>query len=95
MFLGSYRYEGEPSQLLPAYERLLAQLDTSAFHVHVCAADATGITVLDACPDEATFDAFSTSADFTGACAAAGLPRAVVTRLGEVHRVHAREVVPT
>jgi hypothetical protein len=95
MFLGCYRYEGDPAPLLRSYEQLVARFDTDQFTIHACAVDEGGITVLDACPDEATFRSFSTSPDWLAACAAAGQPPAVVTPIGEVHRVHAREVVPS
>ena len=95
MFLGRYRYEGDPAQLLRSYERLVATFDTAQFRLHACAADATGITVLDACPDETAFRAFSASPEWLAACASAGLPSAEVTPIGEVHRVHAHDVVPS
>jgi len=93
MYLGRYRFDGDPTPLLSAYERMLARFDPATFTLHVCTVDEHGITVFDACPDEATFRSFSTSPDWLMACASAGLPPAVVTAVGDVHRVHAREVV--
>jgi hypothetical protein len=60
MFLGCYRYLGDPTQLLAAYEKLVASFDIAQFTLHACAVDAAGITVLDACPDEATFRSLPT-----------------------------------
>jgi len=88
MFLGSYRFEGDPAELVPAYDRLVAQLPEESISLHVCVVDEGGLTVFDACPTREVFLAFSAGPDFTTAVAGAGLPPAAVTPLGEVH--HAR-----
>jgi hypothetical protein len=93
MFVGVYRFDGDPAVLLPAYDRLMEPFDVDAMDLHVCVADASGLTVLDGCPSEADFVGFSTSPDFAAACAGAGLPAPTVTRLGDVQRAHLRQEV--
>jgi len=50
-------------------------------------------TVLDACPDLATHQAFVTSPEFQGALAQAGLPAPRIEILGEVHFAHFNQSV--
>jgi hypothetical protein len=95
MFLGSYRFDGDPSELLAGYDRLMASMEAhgAALMLHACVADDTGITVYDTCPSRDVFHGFSTSADFAGALEAAGLPSPVVSQLGDVHRAQLFEKV--
>ena len=74
MFLGAYRFAGDPDQLRAAYDRMMSAFDPSAFDLHVCAIGPAYLVVLDSCPSEEVFRAFSTSADFRGACDRARLP---------------------
>jgi hypothetical protein len=93
MFLGAYRFAGDPADLVPAYDRLLAAMDTTSFDLHACAVSDDGIVVVDACPSEEVFRSFSTSDGWRAACTAAGLPAPTVEPLGEVHRTHIGEGV--
>jgi hypothetical protein len=88
VFLGAYRFDGDPDELLAGYDRLIASLSEHGMQLllHAVVSDDTGITVLDSCPSRDVFAGFSTSADFAGAIEAAGLPTPTVTQLGEVHR---------
>ncbi len=87
MYLGAYRFTGDPDALLAGYDRLMAAMadQGASLLLHACVADGEGITVLDACPSREVFEGFSASAEFAGALAAAGLPSPVVDQLGEVH----------
>jgi len=85
MFLGAYTFDGDPAELVPAYDRLLASFPAGALPLHVCVTRDDGITVFDACPSRAVFAAFSTGPEFAGAIAAAGLPSPRVEQLGDVH----------
>jgi hypothetical protein len=97
MFLGAYRFAGDPDELLAGYDRLIALLSEHGAQLllQACISDDTGITVFDACPSREVFAGFSTSDDFAGAIAAAGLPAPTVTHLGEVHRAQLLEKVVT
>jgi hypothetical protein len=88
MFLGRYRFAGDPDELLPAYDRLMTSIPPAGIYFHACISDAAGITIYDACPTPEVFAAFSTSDDFAGACAAAGLPSPDVEPLGDMHAAY-------
>jgi hypothetical protein len=88
MYLGSYRFDGDPDQLLAGYDRMLKLFPPETLLVHVCVRRADGITILDSCPDEAEFRRFSAGEAFQGALATAGLPTPEVGYLGDVHFAH-------
>jgi hypothetical protein len=79
VYLGIYRFTGEPASLLAAYDRLAASLPAADGSWHLCAIEPDGITVYDTCPSREVFEAFSTSREFLGALGAAGLPAPEVT----------------
>jgi hypothetical protein len=85
MFLGAYRFAGDPAELLAGYDRLMAGFPPGAISVHVCVADENGMTVFDACPTREVFLEFSSGSNFAAAVAAAGLPVPSVQPLGEIH----------
>jgi hypothetical protein len=74
MHLGIYDIDGDPTELLAAYDRLIAMMPEGQLVFHACAVRENGITVYDACPSKEAFEKFSTSEEFRGATAAAGLP---------------------
>ena len=90
---GAYHFDGETSELLAAYHRLLEQFPPASLTLHVCVVREGGLTVLDACPSRAVHAEFVRSTAFTGAVAAAGLPAPRIEGLGEVHVVHVAEGV--
>jgi hypothetical protein len=77
--LGIYEFHGDPDDLLPAYERLMATLPAGNVSWHLCARRDEGIVVYDTCPSEDVFTAFSSSPAFHQAIAAAGLPRPAIS----------------
>ena len=87
MFLGAYDFDGDPGDLLPAYERLAAAIPGDASELHVCIVRDEGLTVYDTCPTRDVFVAFSSSAGFLGAVRSAGLPEPTVRPLGDVTNV--------
>jgi hypothetical protein len=86
MYLGTYRFTGDPDDLVARYDRLMANFPEESLLVHLCVRGNDGITIIDTCPDEANFRSFSTSAEFRSALGAVGLPEPVVDRIGDVHR---------
>jgi hypothetical protein len=74
MHLGIYDIDGDPTELLAAYDRLIAMMPEGQLVFHACAVRENGITVYDACPSKEAFEKSSTSEEFRGATAAAGLP---------------------
>jgi hypothetical protein len=90
MFLGAYHFDGDPTALIAAYDRLMASFPPDAIVFHVCIEREEGITVFDACPTRAVFADFSVSYEFNAAVAAAGLPSPRVELLGDVHASRVR-----
>ena len=93
MFLGAYHFDGDPTALLAAHDRLVAQFPAGSFDLHVCVAVDGGIVVYDACPSREVFAGFAQSSDFLDAVAAAGLPAPRVEPLGDVHAAELRAPV--
>jgi hypothetical protein len=85
MFLGTYRIEGDATQLTQAYERLLATLPQSGLKLHVCVPDEGGLWIFDTCPTRADFVAFAASTELRDAMKWAGLPPPQVVPVGDVH----------
>lgn len=85
MFLGTYRFEGNPDEIAQAYDRAFAALPRSGLTLHVCVKDDKGLWIYDTCPSKEAFVAFANSPELRGALTAAGLPAPVVTTVGQVH----------
>lgn len=79
MHLGIYRFEGNPDELLPAYDSLMQSMPPGKISWHLCTVVPDGIVIYDTCPSEEAFVAFSTGAGFRGALAQVGLPEPTVT----------------
>jgi hypothetical protein len=93
MYLGMYEIDGEPDQLLAAYDRLMARMPAGQVQFHACAVREGGITIFDACPSKEAFERFSTGAEFRGAAEAAGLPWPSKIEGLPLHAVRARDGV--
>jgi hypothetical protein len=94
MFLGSYRFSGDPDVLLAAYARLRTDLPEEDIVLHLCLRRDDGITVLDACPSREELEAFAAGPELAAALAAVGLPTPDFRVLGEIHTAILRESVP-
>lgn len=94
MYLGTYRFDGDPAELVTAYDQLMAAFDVHGFDLHVCAVDAAGLSVVHGCPTEAIFRAFETSPQWAAAYSSVGLSAPTVIHHGEVHEAHLRQPVP-
>lgn len=92
MYLAAYHFEGDIDALLAAYHRMMAGFPADAISLHVAVRGREGLTVYDACPDEATFRAFSTSPEFRESLTAAGLPAPHIEPLGETESILVGEV---
>lgn len=93
MHLGIYEIDGDPRELLVAYDRLMAGMPEGQVFFHACAVRENGITIFDACPSKEAFEKFSTSAEFRSAAEAAGLPSPRKIEGLPLHAVHARDGV--
>jgi len=93
MHLGIYEIDGDPDELLLAYDRLTVAMPDDQVHFHACAVREEGITIYDACPTKEAFERFSTSAEFRSAADAAGLPWPSTIVGLPLHAVRARDGV--
>jgi hypothetical protein len=93
MYLGTYRFTGDPIELAAAYDRLMAKYPDDQLLVHVCVRTDEGLVVYDTCPSQADFHAFSTDPQLLAAMHEAGLPTPQVEEVGEVHRAKAPALV--
>ena len=93
MYLGIYDIDGDPRELLVAYDRLIAGMPEGQLFFHACAVRENGITIFDACPTKEAFEKFSTSAEFRNAAEAAGLPWPRKIEGLPLHAIRARDGV--
>jgi hypothetical protein len=94
MFLSAYHFDGEPTRLLGAYDRLRQGFPPGAIQLQLCVRTSGGLTVYDACPSREVFERFNQSGEFRGALVAAGLPAPRIEPLGEVHQATVGAAVP-
>src|SRR5207248_6679021 len=69
MYLGAVYFDGDPGELLPAYQRMLDKFGLEALDVHLCITTDAGLTVFDACPTREIYEEFTRSETFLGAIA--------------------------
>ena len=93
MYLGAVYFDGDPRELLPAYQRMLDTFGLEALDVHLCVTTDAGLTVFDACPTREVYEEFTRSETFLGAIAEAGLPAPRVSGLGDIQVAHVRQAV--
>ncbi len=84
-FLAAYHFDGDPAELLAQYDDMRRSFPDDSLMLHACVCGVDGITIYDACPDRATFEAFSSSEGFAAEVARAGLPAPRIVPLGEIH----------
>ena len=88
MILSAYQFEGDPEGLMDCHRRMMQLFPPTGLDLHIAVTNQRGLTVYDSCPDLATHQAFVASPEFAGALAEVGLPKPMVTVLGEVHFAH-------
>ena len=93
MYLGAAYFDGDPGELLPAYQRMLDKFGLEALDVHLRITTDAGLTVFDACPTREIYEEFIRSETFLGAIAEAGLPEPRVSGLGDVQVAHVRQAI--
>lgn len=84
MYLTSYTFTGDSTDLINRYDQLLARYRDEVL-LHVAVTTETGLVVYDACPDQATAEAFRVSPEWCDALGSVGLAMPVATGLGEIH----------
>jgi hypothetical protein len=93
MFIGTYRFFGDPIELAAAYDRLMAKFPDDQLLVHICVTTDDGLVVYDTCPSQSDFHAFSTDPQVLAVMSEAGLPSPQVDEVGEIHTAKAPALV--
>ena len=93
MYLSSYTFTGDSTDLAARYDGVLAKYRNELI-LQIAVTTDTGLVVYDTCPDRATAEAFWADPHFRGELATAGLPEPVRAGLGEVHFMMANQSVP-
>jgi hypothetical protein len=73
MHASVWRFTGDPDELVRCYEVMLADIPSASMRLHLCLRAADGIVIVDTCPSEDAFKAFS-SGPFPALRAKHGLP---------------------
>jgi hypothetical protein len=93
MFIGTYRFTGDPTELAAIYDRFMTQFPDDQLLVHICVRTDDGLVIFDTCPSRAEFVAFSTDPSVLAAWAEAGMPAPQVEEVGEVHAAKAPALI--
>jgi hypothetical protein len=93
MYLGAVRFDGNPGELLRAYQRMLEKFGLDNLDVHLYITRDGGLTVFDACPTKEIYEEFIRSETLLSAIAEAGLPEPRVSGLGDVQVAQVRQAI--
>ena len=93
MYLTSYTFTGNGTQLAARYDKLLARYRDELL-LHIAVTTESGLVVYDACPDQATAEAFRDSAEWREGLASVGLEMPTASGLGEIHAAISSVSVP-
>jgi hypothetical protein len=90
MYLSAYHFDGDPTELTAAYQRMMSRFPVDDLLFHAFIVGESGVAVFDACPDKAAHEQFTASPAFRMAMAEAGLPEPRIEVLGDVLCAYAR-----
>jgi len=85
MHASIWKFTGDPDDLTPRYDALLAEVPTSEFIAQLCLRAPDGIVMVDTCPSREAFEAFATGDWFRDARRRHGLPDPTEVRDYPVH----------
>jgi hypothetical protein len=74
MHASIWKFTGDPDDLTRRYDALMEELPTNEFIAHLCLRAPAGMVVVDVCPTEEVFRAFSTGPDFRETRRRHGIP---------------------
>jgi hypothetical protein len=84
-----WRFAGDPGDLLPRYDAMLAEIGAGNMRLHVCLRAPDGIVLLDTCPSKEAFEALMRSPAFRELRERHGLPEPVQVDDYAVHLAYA------
>lgn len=85
MHVATYSFTGDPAELASRFDAMLAEFPPDEIILQLCVVGEQALTIVDTCPDAATFEAFSASPEFASALRRHGLPTPTVAALGDLH----------
>ena len=74
MHASIWHFAGDPDELLPSYEAMVAAIPAENMRLHLCARAPDGIVIVDTCPSKEVFDGFFAGEGFRELRRAHGLP---------------------
>lgn len=89
MHASIWRFAGDPDDLLPRYDAMVAEIPTASMRLHLCMRARDGIVLVDTCPSREAYEGFSTGEALRALRRRHGLPE---PRLVEDFPVHAAVV---
>jgi hypothetical protein len=64
MHASIWRFAGDPDELLPRYDAMVAELGPENLQLQLCLRADDGMVLVDTCPSREVFEAFSSGAAF-------------------------------
>jgi hypothetical protein len=74
MYASIWKFEGDPEELLPAYDAMSAELNAAGPGVRLCLRAQDGIVVVDTCPSREIHEGFAVSERLREARERFGMP---------------------
>jgi hypothetical protein len=89
MHASIWRFAGNPDELLPRYDAMVAEIPAASMRLHLCMRARDGIVLVDTCPSREAYEGFATADAFRALRRRHGLPE---PQLVEDFPVHAAVV---
>jgi hypothetical protein len=80
-----WRFGGDPDDLVPRYDAMLAEIPAANMRLHLCLRGEDGIVLVDTCPSKQIFDEFFAGEGFRSLRERHGLPEPDVLEDFPVH----------
>jgi hypothetical protein len=77
MHASIWKFVGNPDELLPRYDAMVAEIPVANLRLHLCLRTADGIVLVDTCPTREVFQAFVHGEGFRSLRARHGFPEPV------------------
>jgi hypothetical protein len=74
MHASIWKFAGDPDELLPRYDAMVAEIPRANMRLHLCLRASDGFLLVDTCPSREVFEEFAASAGFRDLRARHGLP---------------------
>ena len=84
MYASTWRFTGDPDELVRRYDAMLADIPSASMRLHLCLRAPNGIVILDTCPSHEAFEQFATG-PFPALRRRHGLPESKDVQHGPVH----------